>query len=81
MHHGETLVLCCGDQAQVSAIGALLNLLGPALERGTDAPAKKKALGRLLSCTLAVSMFEQSLLKACKQTALEDEGAHALICS
>lgn len=44
-------------QAQLCATGALLNILGPALERSPRAAAQRKALGSLLSCALTLSMI------------------------
>ncbi len=48
-------------QAQLCATGALLNILGPVLDRSPGAAAQRKALGSLLSCALTLSMVHQCI--------------------
>lgn len=52
-------------QAQVCAAGALLNILGPELERSKAGTSQRTGFGKLMACLLTLTivheaMFEQS---------------------
>lgn len=48
-------------QAQVCAAGALLNILGPELERKESGVLQRKGFGRIMSCLLTMSIVHEAL--------------------
>ena len=48
-------------QAQVCAVGALLNILGPVLEELPDGAAQRRALARLMKVVLVLSVVQSCI--------------------
>lgn len=54
-------------QAQVCAAGALLNILGPELERSKAGVLQRKGFGRIMSCLLTLSIVYETMFDgACR---------------
>jgi len=50
-------------QAQVCAAGALLNILGPELERSKLGVMQRKGFGKVMSCLLTLSIVHEALFE------------------
>lgn len=50
-------------QAQVCAAGALLNILGPELERSKTGVMQRKGFGKLMACLLTLSVVNEALFE------------------
>ena len=64
MHSRLTMCNLPCMQAQVCAAGALLNILGPELDRGPQGPAQRQGLARLMSSALALSIIHDAMFDA-----------------
>lgn len=51
-------------QAQICAAGALLNIMGPDLERASDGPARCHALAQVFATAIASAAIQHLLLKS-----------------
>lgn len=54
-------------QAQVCAAGALLNILGPELERSKAGVFQRKGFGRIMSCLLTLSVVCETMFEGAYQ--------------
>ena len=52
---------CVDMQAQVCAAGALLNILGPELERSETGILQRKGFGKIMSCLLTLSIVQEAM--------------------
>ena len=50
-------------QAQVCAAGALLNILGPELERSNAGVLQRKGFGKIMSCLLTLSIVHEAMFQ------------------
>ena len=56
-------------QAQVCAAGALLNILGPELERSTAGVVQRQGFGRIMSSLLTLSVVYETMFEGVRQVA------------
>ena len=59
----EISKLVLSPQAQVCAAGALLNILGPELERSKAGVMQRKGFGNIMSCLLTLSIAHEALFQ------------------
>lgn len=61
VHNSIVLMPGCFTQAQVCAAGALLNILGPELERSNLGASQRKGFGNLMAHILTLSIVCEAL--------------------